>query len=293
MILGARSPRQTLDALLPANTPPDALDLIRRLLVFAPDKRLSAAQALRHPYVQRFHCPAHEWTLEADVQLPVPEGVQLTAPEYRNRLYQMILERRGNCRIPREKRLGGAPPGAEPSAPQPQAPPRKPRAAPLLPSGWTAQHPGHRPQNSPDHDSAHDTPGRATHVPRQNSAPLLQPAPPRGPGRGERAPGATAATPSAVKPGVLGPAPSLTSQAAAQVAIQALIRSDRDPGRGVRPVPLPRPREVRPGRRMFSASASQGAQGAARAALGGYSQAYGTVCHSALGHLPLLPGPRA
>lgn len=44
---------------------------------------------------------------------------------------------------------------------------------------------------------------------------------------------------------------------------------------------------------MFGASATQGAQGAARATLGGYSQAYGTVCLSALGCLPLLPGPRA
>lgn len=141
-------------------------------------------------------------------------------------------------------------------------------------------------------------------------------------------------------------APSLISQAAAHVAIQALIRSDRAPGRGVRAagarqvsppapalpsppfaasqpppprprprvpaagpatrpsrpltrtsdcvqVPLPRPPQPRPGRRMFSASASQGAQGAARAALGGYSQAYGTVCCSALGRLPLLPGPHA
>lgn len=44
---------------------------------------------------------------------------------------------------------------------------------------------------------------------------------------------------------------------------------------------------------MFSAAASQGAQGAARAALGGYSQAYGTVCRSALRRLRLLPGPRA
>lgn len=46
-------PRQTLDALLPPDTPPEALDLLRRLLVFAPDKRLSAVQALQHPYVQR------------------------------------------------------------------------------------------------------------------------------------------------------------------------------------------------------------------------------------------------
>lgn len=48
-----RRPRQALDALLPPDTPPEALDLLRRLLVFAPDKRLSAAQALQHPYVQR------------------------------------------------------------------------------------------------------------------------------------------------------------------------------------------------------------------------------------------------
>lgn len=49
----ARRPQQTLDTILPPDTPPDALDLLRRLLVFAPNKRLSAAQALQHPYVQR------------------------------------------------------------------------------------------------------------------------------------------------------------------------------------------------------------------------------------------------
>lgn len=50
---GTYRPRQTLDALLPPDTPPEALDLLKGLLVFAPGKRLSAAQALRHPYVQR------------------------------------------------------------------------------------------------------------------------------------------------------------------------------------------------------------------------------------------------
>nr|XP_060467542.1 mitogen-activated protein kinase 15 [Panthera onca] len=87
--LGSR-PRQTLDALLPPDTPPEALDLLKGLLVFAPGKRLSAAQALRHPYVQRFHCPAREQTLDAAVRLPVLEGVQLSAPEYRRRVYQVL-----------------------------------------------------------------------------------------------------------------------------------------------------------------------------------------------------------
>lgn len=87
--LGSR-PRQTLDALLPPDTPPEALDLLKRLLAFAPDKRLSAEQALQHPYVQRFHCPDREWTRGSDVRLPVHEGNQLSAPEYRNRLYQVL-----------------------------------------------------------------------------------------------------------------------------------------------------------------------------------------------------------
>ncbi|XP_023504897.1 mitogen-activated protein kinase 15 isoform X1 [Equus przewalskii] len=230
--LGSR-PRQTLDTLLPPDTPPEALDLLRRLLVFAPDKRLSAAQALRHPYVQRFHCPAREWTLEADVRLPVQEGVQLSAPEYRNLLYQMILDRRGNSQVPREEGLG--------DAPRPQAPPPKPGAVPRLASDSPAQNPGRRPRSGPGCEPAREALGRATSLPRQSSGPLLRPPPLGGPGRGERSPGATTASPSAPSwPGVRGAAPSLTSQAAAQVAIQALIRSDRDPGRGVQATAAPR-----------------------------------------------------
>ncbi|XP_047698823.1 mitogen-activated protein kinase 15 isoform X4 [Prionailurus viverrinus] len=373
--LGSR-PRQTLDALLPPDTPPEALDLLKGLLVFAPGKRLSAAQALRHPYVQRFHCPAREQTLDAAVRLPVLEGVQLSAPEYRSRVYQvlrsattifphprspsgappprlsdpqnplhprrpplsaprlpqMILERRGGGPVPRGKGPGGTPPGTEPSAPRAQARLRSPRAVPQLSPGSPSQKPGADAQSSLGQQSAHDptdVPCGAENLPRPDVVPLLQPSPPGGLGRAERPPGVTPQAPSGhswVKPSVKGAAPSLASQAAARVAVQALIRSDWNPGRGVRasgarrvsppgpptapPAPRPRPLarppgrvrvprglpadarpEPRPGRRMFGASAWQGAQGAARAALGGSSQAYGTVCHSALGRLLLLPGP--
>ncbi|KAI4565626.1 hypothetical protein MJT46_009001 [Ovis ammon polii x Ovis aries] len=111
--LGSR-PRQTLDALLPPDTPPDALDLLSRLLVFAPHKRLSAAQALQHPYVQRFHCPAREWTLGGDVRLPVQEGAQLSAAEYRRRLHQVL---RDAARVIRAQR----PPLRSDPAPTPTA----------------------------------------------------------------------------------------------------------------------------------------------------------------------------
>ncbi|PNI46223.1 MAPK15 isoform 1 [Pan troglodytes] len=285
--LGSR-PRQTLDALLPPDTSPEALDLLRRLLVFAPDKRLSATQALQHPYVQRFHCPSDEWAREADVRPRAHEGVQLSVPEYRSRVYQMILECGGSSGTSREK----GPEGVSPS----QAHLHKPRADPQLPSRTPVQGPRPRPQSSPGHDPAeHESPRAAKNVPRQNSAPLLQTALL---GNGERPLGAKEAPPltlSLVKPSGRGAAPSLTSQAAAQVANQALIRGDWNRGGGVRvasaqQVPPRLPPGARPGRRMFSTSALQGAQGGARALLGGYSQAYGTVCHSALGHLPLLEG---
>ena len=44
--------RRPLSALLPADTPPDAVDLVTKLLVFNPARRLTAEQALRHPYVK-------------------------------------------------------------------------------------------------------------------------------------------------------------------------------------------------------------------------------------------------
>ncbi|XP_054984046.1 mitogen-activated protein kinase 15 isoform X2 [Sorex araneus] len=246
--LDCRPPRP-LDTLLPSDTPPEALDLLGKLLVFTPDKRLSAAQALRHPYVKRFHCPASEWALDSAVRLPGQQE-RLSAREFRSRLYRMVVERR-------ESGPGGAVLGADPAL--------RPRAAPDP----------RRPPGSLD---------GAQNVPRQGGARPRE-------GRQHPTPQAESPAPRA------GPAPSLTSQAAAGVANRVLIRSDGNPDRGARMgserrVPHTPPAGHRPGRRMFSSSDSQGAQGAARAALGGYSQAYGTVCQSALNRLALLPGPR-
>ncbi|XP_055981392.1 mitogen-activated protein kinase 15 [Sorex fumeus] len=243
--LHCRPPRP-LDTLLPPDTPPEALDLLGKLLVFAPDKRLSAAQALRHPYVQRFHCPASEWALDSAVRLPGQQE-RLSEREFRNRLYRMVAERRESG--PGGAVLGEGPAFRPRAAPDPRQPPGAPDGA----------------QNGPREDGAGPREGR------QHPAPQAEPSAP--------------------------PAPSLTSQAAAGMANRALIRSEGNPGRGARMggerrVPRAPPVEQRPGRRMFGSSVSQGAQGAARAALGGYSQAYGTVCQSALSRLALLPGPR-
>ncbi|XP_054461930.1 mitogen-activated protein kinase 15 [Anoplopoma fimbria] len=89
-------PQVPLEDLLQPSVPSDALDLLRGLLVFNPDKRLTAEQALQHPYVARFHNPAKEPALNYDVVLTVDDDVQLSVVQYRNQLYEMILERRTN-----------------------------------------------------------------------------------------------------------------------------------------------------------------------------------------------------
>jgi serine/threonine protein kinase len=59
---------------------PEAADLLRKLLVFNPSKRLSPEQALSHPYVVQFHNEADEPEVGGggggmDDAPPSPEGV--------------------------------------------------------------------------------------------------------------------------------------------------------------------------------------------------------------------------
>uniref|UniRef100_A0A8D0H520 mitogen-activated protein kinase n=1 Tax=Sphenodon punctatus TaxID=8508 RepID=A0A8D0H520_SPHPU len=80
--------RVTFEELLPASAPPEALDLLKKLLVFNPEKRLTAEEALEHPYVKRFHCSTKEPSLDYDVILPLDDDIQLSVAEYRNKLYE-------------------------------------------------------------------------------------------------------------------------------------------------------------------------------------------------------------
>ncbi|NXH42017.1 MK15 kinase, partial [Dicaeum eximium] len=94
--------RVAFEEIFPSSTPLPALDLLKKLLVFNPDKRLTAEEALQHPYVSRFHCPSREPSLDFDVVLPLGDDVQLSVAEYRNKLYEMILENKSKS-LPKEQ----------------------------------------------------------------------------------------------------------------------------------------------------------------------------------------------
>uniref|UniRef100_A0A8B9RN23 Mitogen-activated protein kinase 15 n=1 Tax=Astyanax mexicanus TaxID=7994 RepID=A0A8B9RN23_ASTMX len=104
-------PQVPLGDLLQPSVPPDALDLLQHLLVFNPYKRLTAEQALQHPYVAKFHNPAREPSLDYDVILPVDDDVQLSVAQYRNKLYEVKatrqIERRVHLKKQTEEKTGG------------------------------------------------------------------------------------------------------------------------------------------------------------------------------------------
>lgn len=53
----ANGNRVPLPSLMGTNCPSDALDLVNKLLVFNPNKRLNAEQALAHPFVAQYVPP--------------------------------------------------------------------------------------------------------------------------------------------------------------------------------------------------------------------------------------------
>ncbi|XP_071635970.1 extracellular signal-regulated kinase 2 isoform X3 [Temnothorax longispinosus] len=85
-------PRRTLKDLLP-EVSQKALDLISNLIVFNPTQRLTAVEALEHPYVADFHRRGNEPERGSSVVPLLSDDVQLSVDEYRNKLYAMMDEK--------------------------------------------------------------------------------------------------------------------------------------------------------------------------------------------------------
>ena len=87
--------------------PAEAADLLRRCLEFNPEKRITAEEALRHPYVAQFHNPADEPVSTKVVRIPIDDNTKYTIAEYRERLYSEIVRRKKELRAESRRRKNG------------------------------------------------------------------------------------------------------------------------------------------------------------------------------------------
>ena len=69
-----------------------AIDLLLKLLVFNPKKRLTAEQALKHPYVADFHNPEEEIICDHKIEIPLDDNNKFTREEFRQKLYVIVLK---------------------------------------------------------------------------------------------------------------------------------------------------------------------------------------------------------
>ena len=69
---------------------PDAMDLLKSLLLLDPNGRITAAAALKHNYVQQFHMPKVERTAPVGVTVPIDDNEKKSTHVYRERLYREI-----------------------------------------------------------------------------------------------------------------------------------------------------------------------------------------------------------
>jgi len=80
-----------LDEMYP-NADDVSMDLLKKLLAFNPDKRITIEQALEHPYVAPFHNPAEELICEKTIIIPINDNKKMSVATYRDELYTSIIK---------------------------------------------------------------------------------------------------------------------------------------------------------------------------------------------------------
>ena len=71
---------------------PDAIDLIRKMLTFDPNQRITVEQALAHPYMSQLHYPDDEPTCEPVKAFDFDfEIYSLRKEDYKDLIYEEIM----------------------------------------------------------------------------------------------------------------------------------------------------------------------------------------------------------
>ena len=85
--------KKSIKSIMPGS-PSDAVDLVKKLLCFNPDQRLTVEQALEHSYLAGFHSEEDEYICDRKITIPLDDNKKYKIEEYRDKLYDEILRRK-------------------------------------------------------------------------------------------------------------------------------------------------------------------------------------------------------
>lgn len=98
MVASMKAPETPrLEAKFPSASP-EALDLLSKLMHFNPGKRISAEEALQHPYCAQFYNPADEPVAGRTITIPIDDNTKYSISQYRDRLYLEIVKKKKEIR---------------------------------------------------------------------------------------------------------------------------------------------------------------------------------------------------
>merc|ERR1719272_1868349 len=72
----------------------EALDLLRLRFQFNPSRRITAKEALRHPFVVQFHNPDDELECDRILRISVDDNTKLRVQDYRDQIYNEVLRKK-------------------------------------------------------------------------------------------------------------------------------------------------------------------------------------------------------
>jgi|UniRef100_A0A7S4LAC8 mitogen-activated protein kinase 15 len=98
--------QRTWSELFP-RAPADAIDLMKKLLVFNPNKRPTAQEALKHPYVSLFH-NNDEPVSDHPILIAFNDDMKYTVNEYREKLYSDIIKKKRDRKRDAKQREAGS-----------------------------------------------------------------------------------------------------------------------------------------------------------------------------------------
>lgn len=118
----------------------EALDLLRLCMQFNPNRRPSAHDSLRHPYVVQFHNPEDEFECERPIRIPIDDNTKLTVEDYRDRLYNEVLRKKKEQRRSHRRQLEMQQQQQQGGVPQQPAPGQQYASAPGSGQGQRTSH---------------------------------------------------------------------------------------------------------------------------------------------------------